>query len=160
MKTNQIQVALISFDCIAIEDFRAAHIRFENNPADICTKLTTGGMKRNRICSLILYNVGGGDGLLVGLLAWSWNRQITKGFGRVSTSLLSWLSSGHSMLICDLIYEQHHHKVWVLCRVITLCPVIFQYLMSVVDQSLNATFTMVQVPAMDMIRKLTSIESE
>jgi hypothetical protein len=32
-----------------------AHIRSEDNPADICTKLMPGGEKRNRIVSNILY---------------------------------------------------------------------------------------------------------
>jgi hypothetical protein len=33
-----------------------AHIRSEDNPADICTKLMAGGEKRNRIVSNILYH--------------------------------------------------------------------------------------------------------
>jgi hypothetical protein len=32
-----------------------AHIRSEDNPADICTKLMPRGEKRNRIVSNILY---------------------------------------------------------------------------------------------------------
>ena len=38
-----------------------AHIRSENNPADICTKIMSGGEKRNRIVSNILYFFGHED---------------------------------------------------------------------------------------------------
>lgn len=39
------------------------HIRTEDNPADICTKVVPGGMKRTRIVGNILYNTDGDDTL-------------------------------------------------------------------------------------------------
>jgi hypothetical protein len=41
--------------CVAMGEAMTAHIRLEDNPADICTKLMPGGEKRNRIVSNILY---------------------------------------------------------------------------------------------------------
>jgi hypothetical protein len=34
------------------------HVRSEENPADICTKVIAGGMKRETLTRLILYNAG------------------------------------------------------------------------------------------------------
>jgi hypothetical protein len=36
-------------------ELMTAHVRSENNPADICTKLIAGGMKRDMIVDRILY---------------------------------------------------------------------------------------------------------
>jgi hypothetical protein len=42
-------------ECVAMGEAMTAHIRSEENPAEICTKLMSGGEKRNRIVSNILY---------------------------------------------------------------------------------------------------------
>jgi hypothetical protein len=34
------------------------HVRSEENPADICTKVIAGGMKRETLTRMILYNGG------------------------------------------------------------------------------------------------------
>jgi hypothetical protein len=42
-------------ECVAMGEAMTAHIRSEDNPADICTKRMPEGEKRNRIVSNILY---------------------------------------------------------------------------------------------------------
>ena len=37
------------------------HVRSEDNPADICTKVIPGGMKRNQLLSQILYDLADYD---------------------------------------------------------------------------------------------------
>ena len=59
-KSNSICYHYIR-ECIAMGEAMTAHIRSENNPADICTKLIPGGEKRNRIVSSILYFTNGGE---------------------------------------------------------------------------------------------------
>ena len=41
-----------------------AHVRSDDNPADMCTKIIPGGIKRDRIVDQILnyYNYQGNDG--------------------------------------------------------------------------------------------------
>jgi hypothetical protein len=56
-KSNSICYHYIR-ECIAMGEALTAHIRSENNPADICTKIIPGGEKRNRIVSNILYFTG------------------------------------------------------------------------------------------------------
>ncbi|KAG7370183.1 reverse transcriptase RNA-dependent DNA polymerase [Nitzschia inconspicua] len=46
-------------EAIAMGEAMTAHIRSEDNPADICTKLIPGGLKRDRIVNNILYYSGG-----------------------------------------------------------------------------------------------------
>ncbi|KAG7345671.1 hypothetical protein IV203_033202 [Nitzschia inconspicua] len=46
---------------IAMGEAMTAHIRSEDNPADICTKLIPGGMKRDRTVSNILYYSKGSE---------------------------------------------------------------------------------------------------
>ena len=46
-------------EAIAMGEAMTAHIRSEDNPADICTKLIPGGMKRDRIVDRILYYYNG-----------------------------------------------------------------------------------------------------
>jgi hypothetical protein len=46
-------------EVIAMGECRTAHVRSVDNPADICTKLIPGGIKRDRICDLILHYYGG-----------------------------------------------------------------------------------------------------
>ena len=41
-----------------------AHVRSENNPADICTKVIPGGMKRDTLVGAIMYNTTGDDVLV------------------------------------------------------------------------------------------------
>jgi hypothetical protein len=53
-KSNSICYHYIR-ECVAMGEAMTAHIRSEDNPADICTKLMPGGEKRNRIVSNILY---------------------------------------------------------------------------------------------------------
>ena len=38
-----------------------SHIRSEDNPADICTKVIPGGHKRDSLVDMILYNTGEDD---------------------------------------------------------------------------------------------------
>ena len=45
-------------EAVAMGEVMTSHIRSENNPADICTKIISGGEKRNHLVSLILYNAG------------------------------------------------------------------------------------------------------
>ena len=59
-KSNSICYHYIR-ECIAMGEALTAHIRSENNPADICTKIMSGGEKRNRIVSNILYFFGHED---------------------------------------------------------------------------------------------------
>jgi hypothetical protein len=51
----------ITRETIAMEEAMTAHIRSEDNPTDICTKLIPGGMKRDRIVDRILYYYNGKD---------------------------------------------------------------------------------------------------
>jgi hypothetical protein len=44
-----------SRETIAMGEAMTAHTRSEDNPADVCTKLIPGGMKRDRIVDRILY---------------------------------------------------------------------------------------------------------
>ena len=53
-KSNSICYHYIR-ECVAMGEAMTAHVRSEDNPADICTKLIPGGAKRNRIVSSILY---------------------------------------------------------------------------------------------------------
>ncbi len=46
-------------EMVAMGEAMTTHIRSENNPADICTKLIPGGMKRDRLCEMILHYYGG-----------------------------------------------------------------------------------------------------
>jgi hypothetical protein len=46
-------------ESVAMGETMMAHIRSENNPADICTKLIPGGIKRDRLCDMILYYYNG-----------------------------------------------------------------------------------------------------
>jgi hypothetical protein len=54
MKSNSICYHYIR-ECVAMGEAMTVHIRSEDNPADICTKLMAGGEKRNRIVSNNLY---------------------------------------------------------------------------------------------------------
>jgi hypothetical protein len=46
-------------ESVAMGETMTAHIRSENNPADICTKLNPGGIKRDRICDMIIHYYNG-----------------------------------------------------------------------------------------------------
>jgi hypothetical protein len=49
-------------EAVAMGEVMTTHNRSENNPSDICTKLMPGGLRRDRICELILnYDSGGND---------------------------------------------------------------------------------------------------
>jgi hypothetical protein len=50
-------------EAVAMGEVMTAHIRSEDNPADICTKLMSGGMKRDRIVDRILYYYSGQENL-------------------------------------------------------------------------------------------------
>jgi hypothetical protein len=56
-KSNSICYHFIR-EVVAMGEALTAHIRSEDNPADICTKLIPGGEKRNRLANLILHFVG------------------------------------------------------------------------------------------------------
>jgi hypothetical protein len=51
-------------EAVAMGEVMTAHVRSEDNPADICTKIIPGGIKRDRIVDRILYyyNYQGDDG--------------------------------------------------------------------------------------------------
>ena len=59
-KSNSICYHFIR-ESVAMGETMTAHIRSEDNPADICTKIIPGGEKRNRIISNILYFTNGGE---------------------------------------------------------------------------------------------------
>jgi hypothetical protein len=44
-------------EAVASGEARTGHVRSEMNPADICTKVIPGGMKRNSLTGMILYDV-------------------------------------------------------------------------------------------------------
>jgi hypothetical protein len=46
---------------VAMGEAMTCHIRSEDNPADISTKLIPGGMERHRICQKILHYYNGGE---------------------------------------------------------------------------------------------------
>jgi hypothetical protein len=48
-------------EVVAMGEAMTSHVRSEDNPADICTKLIPGGMKRDRICERILHYYNGGE---------------------------------------------------------------------------------------------------
>jgi hypothetical protein len=56
-KSNSICYHYIR-EAVAMGELLTSHIRSEDNPADICTKLIPGGEKRNRIVNNILYFTG------------------------------------------------------------------------------------------------------
>jgi hypothetical protein len=45
-------------ESVAMGESLAGHVRSEENPADICTKVIAGGMKRETLTRMILYNGG------------------------------------------------------------------------------------------------------
>jgi hypothetical protein len=49
-------------EAVAMGEAMTSHIRSENNPADICTKLIPGGIKRDRLCEMILHYYNGDGG--------------------------------------------------------------------------------------------------
>ena len=55
-KSNSICYHAIR-EAVAMGECLTTHIRTENNPADICTKVLPGGQKRNHLISLILYDI-------------------------------------------------------------------------------------------------------
>jgi hypothetical protein len=56
-KSNSICYHFIR-EVVAMGEALTAHIKSEDNPADICTKLIPGGEKRNRIVANILHFYG------------------------------------------------------------------------------------------------------
>jgi hypothetical protein len=50
-------------ESVAMGETLTAHIRSEENPADICTKLIPGGIKRDRICDMILHYYNGEESM-------------------------------------------------------------------------------------------------
>ena len=44
-------------ESVAMSETRTGHIRSENNPADIATKIIPGGAKRDHLVSLILADI-------------------------------------------------------------------------------------------------------
>ena len=44
-------------EAVAMGECITAHVRSENNPADICTKVVPGGAKRDTLVSLVLYDI-------------------------------------------------------------------------------------------------------
>jgi hypothetical protein len=45
-------------ESVAMGESLTEHVRSEENPADICTKAIAGGMKRETLTRMILYNAG------------------------------------------------------------------------------------------------------
>jgi hypothetical protein len=56
-KSNSICYHFIR-ESVAMGESLTGHVRSEENPADICTKVIAGGMKREALTRLILYNAG------------------------------------------------------------------------------------------------------
>ena len=54
-KSNSICYHFVR-EAVAMGECLTSHIRSEENPADICTKIIPGGMKRRHLTELILYN--------------------------------------------------------------------------------------------------------
>ena len=44
-------------ESVAMGESLTGHIRSEDNPADICTKIISGGMKRDGLVSLVLHDL-------------------------------------------------------------------------------------------------------
>jgi hypothetical protein len=53
-KSNSICYHMIR-ESVAMGETLTGHVRSEDNPADICTKVIAGGMKRERLTDMILY---------------------------------------------------------------------------------------------------------
>jgi hypothetical protein len=53
-KSNSICYHFIR-ESVAMGETLTAHVRSEDNPADICTKLMAGGIKRDRLTDMIMY---------------------------------------------------------------------------------------------------------
>jgi hypothetical protein len=51
-------------ESVAMGESLTAHVRSEDNPADICTKIIPGGQKRSRLTSMIMYNTSNADVLV------------------------------------------------------------------------------------------------
>jgi hypothetical protein len=56
-KSNSICYHFIR-ESVAMGESLTGHVRSEENPADICTKIIPGGMKRESFTRMILYNAG------------------------------------------------------------------------------------------------------
>ena len=44
-------------ESVAMEETKTGHVRSEENPADLATKIIPGGMKRAHLVSKILYDL-------------------------------------------------------------------------------------------------------
>ena len=44
-------------ECVAMKELRTAHIRSEDNPADLATKVISRGPKRDKLVAMILYDI-------------------------------------------------------------------------------------------------------
>jgi hypothetical protein len=44
-------------EAVAMGECLTGHVRTENNPADLATKLISGGMKRDHLVGLVLYDI-------------------------------------------------------------------------------------------------------
>jgi hypothetical protein len=51
-------------ESVAMGESLTAHVRSEDNPADLCTKIIPGGQKRSRLVSMIMYNTSNVDVLV------------------------------------------------------------------------------------------------
>jgi hypothetical protein len=50
-------------EAVAMGEAMTAHIRSEDIPSDICTKFIPGGIKRDRICDVILHYYNGEEAI-------------------------------------------------------------------------------------------------
>jgi hypothetical protein len=48
-------------EAVAMGEVLTAHVRSEDNPADICTKLIPGGIKRDKLCDMLLHYYDGSE---------------------------------------------------------------------------------------------------
>jgi hypothetical protein len=48
-------------EAVAMGEVLTAHVRSEVNPADICTKLIPGGIKRDKLCDMLLHYYDGSE---------------------------------------------------------------------------------------------------
>ena len=45
-------------EAVAMGECLTGHVRSTDNPSDLCTKVISGGTKRNNLVSMILYDIG------------------------------------------------------------------------------------------------------
>jgi hypothetical protein len=59
-KSNSICYHAVQ-EAVAMGECLTAHVPTDQNPADLCTKIIPGGMKRNHLIQMILYDLADHD---------------------------------------------------------------------------------------------------